>query len=817
MGAQIRKLLLEGVELQNAGRLGEAAARYRAVLAQDRRQSDALNLLGLISLLQGDHKAAAELIGKAVAVNPRVASYHNNLGEALRALGRMGEAEQSYRRAIAAQRDYAPAHLNLGTVLSARGRYPEAEAACRAALALTGPNPAALTNLGNILAHGGKLAEAEECHRHAAAMAPGDAEIAMNHGNALRALGRHDEARERYARALALQPDYVAAHYNLGWVHQIQGRLEEAIACYERALALDPQLAEAHNARGGIAAGQGRLDDAVAAYRRAIELKPDNAEALTNLGVALKQQGKLDEALAACARAVELKPEDATAQINLGTVLQAQGRLDEAEAAYAKAVALDGGSRTARENLSNAVACQGRMAEAEALQRTVLAASPDAVLAHSNLLFCLNYRADVSPDYVFERHREWGMRHAEGLARRDHANDRTPEAGQPGHRRLRVGYVSPDFKNHSVARFFLPLLTRHDRAAIEVTCYAELKRPDAVSERIRVEADRWCPTVGLSNDELAACIRADAIDILVDLAGHTSDNRLLTFARTPAPVQVSWLGYANSTGVAAIDYRFSDAECEPPGDYDRRSCERIWRLPRGFHCFGAPEDVPAVAPPPSAARGAVTFGSFNNFLKLAPETIALWGRVLAAVPGSRLMLKSNFVFDAAAHRRHLERFVAAGIDADRITILPYMADDRAHLAAYAKIDVALDPFPYNGTTTTCEALWMGVPVVALRGDRHAARVGVSLLTRVGLPELIADDTDAYVATATALAGAPERLTALRAGLRAQVAASPLCDAAGFARDIEAAYRAMWRTWCAGAAGRADFAGNAAGLAGHDRS
>jgi predicted O-linked N-acetylglucosamine transferase (SPINDLY family) len=627
-------------------------------------------------------------------------------------------------------------------------------------------------------------------------MAPGDAEIAMNHGNALRALGRHDEARERYAQALALRPDYVAAHYNLGWVHQIQGRLEEAIACYERALQLDPQLAEAHNARGGIAAGQGRLDDAVGSYRRALELQPDNAEALTNLGVALKQQGKLDEAFAACARAAALKPGDATAQINLGAVLQAQGRLDEAEAAYAKAVALDGGSRTARENLSNAVACQGRMAEAEALQRTVLAASPDAVLAHSNLLFCLNYRADVGADYVFERHREWGMRHAEGLARRDHANDRTAEAGSPGHRRLRIGYVSPDFKNHSVARFFLPLLAHHDRDAIEVTCYAELKRPDAITARIQGLAGHWCPTVGLSNEELAARIRADRVDILVDLAGHTSDNRLLTFARTPAPVEVSWLGYANTTGVAAIEYRFSDAECEPPGDSDRRSSERIWRLPHGFHCFGPPDDAPAVAPPPSAARGTTTFGSFNNFLKLAPETIALWGRVLAAVPGSRLLLKSNFVFDAAAHRRHLERFVAAGIDPARIAILPYMPDDRAHLAAYAEVDVALDPFPYNGTTTTCEALWMGVPVVTLRGDRHAARVGTSLLTRVGLESLIADDEAGYVARAAELATAPARLVSLRAGLRAQVAASKLCDAAGFARDIEDAYRAMWRAWCA---------------------
>ncbi len=789
MGPAIRRLLLDGVELQRAGRLDEAAARYRAVLAQDRRQADALNLLGVLSLLKGSYGEAAELIGRAVAVSPQTASYHNNLGEALRALKRMQDAEHAYRRAIAAQPDYAPAHLNLGTVLHAQGRFEEAAAACRAAMAITGPTPAALTNLGNIVERLGRLAEAEECHARAQALAPADPEIAMNHGNSLRALGRSDEAIARYQQALALRPDYVAAHYNLGWAHQIQGRLDLAVACYERALALDPLLAEAHNARGGIAAGQGRLDDAVAFYRRAIELRPDYAEALTNLGIALKRQGRLEDALQACERAVALKPGDATALVNLGAVLQAQGRLDEAEASYARALALDGGSRTARENLSNAIACQGRMAEAEQLQHAVVAASPDAVLAHSNLLFCLNYRADVSADYVFERHREWGLRHADGLARGDHANARDP------HRRLRVGYVSPDFRNHSVARFFEPLLTHHDRSAFEITGYAELKQGDAVTERIQAGMDHWCPTLGLGDDELAARIRADAIDILVDLAGHTSGNRLLTFARKPAPVQVSWLGYANTTGVAAIDYRFSDAECEPPGDSDRRSSERVWRLPHGFHCFGFPADAPDVVPPPALASTSVTFGSFNNFLKLAPETIQLWARLLAAVPGARLLLKSNFVFDAGAHRRHLERIAAAGIDPARVTMLPYIADERAHLAAYGQVDVALDPFPYNGTTTTCEALWMGVPVVTLRGDRHAARVGTSLLTRAGLTELIADDPEGFVRIAADLAASPARLAVLRADLRARVAASALCDAAGFARDVEEAYRAMWQAWC----------------------
>jgi len=789
MSAQIRALLMEGLGHQQAGRYDEAAQRYRAVLSRDRRQSDALNLLGLVELARGNAADAVDLIRKATVAAPKVASYQNNLGEALRALGKLREAEQAYRRAIVAQRDYAPAHLNLAVVLQALGRLDEAALSCQAALALAGPSPAACTNLGIVLGRLGKLAESETMLRQAQAMAPNDPEIAMNLGNALRSLGRNDEARVQYERALALRPGYVAAHYNLGWVHQIQGRLDDAIACYERALALDPQLAEAHNARGGIAAGQGRAEEAVAAYRRAIELRPDFAEAFTNMGVALKQLGRLEEAFAACSRAIELRPDDATSQINLGSVLQAQGRLDEAEACYARAVSLDGGSRTARENLSNAVACQGRMAEAEALQHAVVAASPDAVLAHSNLLFCLNYRADVSADYVFERHREWGMRHADGLARGDHANDRNPE------RRLRIGYVSPDFRNHSVARFIEPLLARHDRSLFEITGYAEIKQADAVTERIRAAMDRWRSTVGLNDDELAAQIRDDAIDILVDLAGHTSGNRLLTFARKPAPVQVSWLGYANTTGVRAIDWRFSDAECEPAGDADRRSSEAIWRLPHGFHCFGPPAQAPAVVPPPMEQAGFVTFGSFNNFLKLAPETIQLWARILQAVPGARLMLKSNFLFDAAAHRRHLERFAASGIDPARVTMLPYIADDNGHLSAYGQVDIALDPFPYNGTTTTCEALWMGVPVVTLAGDRHAARVGASLLTRVGLGELIAADADDYLRIASTLAAAPDRLAELRGGLRARMAASPLCDGAGFARDIEAAFRAMWQRWC----------------------
>src|SRR5262249_23793600 len=432
----------------------------------------------------------------------------------------------------------------------------------------------------------------------------------------------------------------------------------------------------------------------------------------------------------------------------------------------------------------------GRLAESLAVHRHTVELDPRLPAGRSNLLYTLNYDETVSRDALYAEHVAWG-----NSVRFPIGGSRFANAPDPA-RRLRIGYVSGDFRHHSVAFFFAPLLDARGRTAVEVFLYSNDARADRMTAWLRERADHWVPIHHLSDELAAARIREDAIDILVDLSGHTSHNRMMLFARKPAPLAVTWLGYPNTTGLPAIDYRFTDAVADPPGEADRLHTERLVRLARGFLCYRAPDDAGSVAPLPALGAGHVTFGSFNNVAKLSPATIALWARLLREVSGSRLLLKASQFKDRGTRERIAAAFAAAGIDRKRVTVLPPQATTAEHLAAYGRVDIALDPLPYNGTATTCEALWMGGPVATLRGERHAARVGASILTARGLEDLIAQTPDEYVATAVKLARERDALAMLRAGLRERMRASPLCDGAGFARAIEGAYRAMWRDWCA---------------------
>jgi predicted O-linked N-acetylglucosamine transferase (SPINDLY family) len=401
----------------------------------------------------------------------------------------------------------------------------------------------------------------------------------------------------------------------------------------------------------------------------------------------------------------------------------------------------------------------------------------------------LNYDPAQTPETLLDAHRAFERTLPPVPAPAPHANARDLE------RPLRVGYVSADFCAHPVGYFILPVLAAHDRARVAVHCFSGRLVEDDVSARLRGHAAAWRSTVGVDDAALAAQIRADGIDILVDLGGHTAGNRLGAFARKPAPIQVTWLGYPATTGLRAIDYRLSDAFADP-ADADRQSVEALVRLPGGFHCYVPADAAPDVAPAPARAQGVVTFGSFNNLSKVNARVIAAWGRVLAAVAGSRLLVKARPLADPDTRARYQALFAQAGVAPERVSLIATATSWRDHMAQYGQVDIALDTFPYNGTTTTCDALWMGVPVITLRGDRHAGRVGVSLLSHVGLPELIADTLDDYVAKAAALAGDLDRLAALRTGLRPRLVAAPIGDPQRFTRALEDAYREMWRRWCA---------------------
>jgi predicted O-linked N-acetylglucosamine transferase (SPINDLY family) len=476
---------------------------------------------------------------------------------------------------------------------------------------------------------------------------------------------------------------------------------------------------------------------------------------------------------------------------NLGVLLRRLGRLEEATRPLKLAIKLDPGHSQASNNLAITEADQGRLHDAEKRLIASLERDPSYAVGHSNLVYFLNFRDDVDGRRLFEAHLEWGRRHAE-----PRAPEAPPEPANPDPlRRLRVGYVSPDFRRHSVSYFFAPVLEAHDRDRFEIFCYAELYNPDEVTERLRAASDGWVSITGLREDAAARRIEQDRVDILVDLAGHTADNRLLLFALRPAPIQVSWLGYPNTTGMRAMDYRLADAVVEPPGLADEQSVERVVRLPHGFHCYEPPADAPAVTPLPAASSRTVTFGSFNDLKKIQPAVIRSWARIMQRVPGSRLWLKCSSFGDAPTRELYAEAFERHGIERDRLTMIPRVASTREHLELYGRIDIALDSFPYNGTTTTCEALWMGVPVVALWGDRHAGRVSASLLGRVGLEDWVAEDPGSYEELAVSWGSRLEDLARLRAGLRQRIAESPLCDPRRITRSIECAYRQMWRVRC----------------------
>jgi protein O-GlcNAc transferase len=637
----------------------------------------------------------------------------------------------------------------------------------------------------------GRLLEAENIYRQILARQPDHVDALHLLGTLAIQTGRPDEAVELIRLAIRLNPDFAEAHANLGTALVKVGKFEEAIAAFRESVRLKPGVAEMHVNLANALTSDRQIDEAIASYRQAIRLKPGIAAMHHSLAQTSAGVGRFDEAIAAFSEAIRLKPDDAEACYNLANVLKDIGRFDEAIAFYRQAIRLKPHLAEAHGNLGSVLKSVGQFDEAVACFRQSLRLEPDYDISHSALVFALNHQPDRDPEEILAEHRAWSDQHARPLMGETiaHSNDRSPE------RRLRIGYVSGDFRRHPVGHFFMPLLEHHDRRMVEVFCYANVQRPDDMSERMKAASDAWCDIFGLADDVVAKMVRSDGIDILVDLSGHTAGNRLRIFARKPAPIQMTYLGYTNTTGMTAIDYRLTDASADPPGMTDHLNAEKLWRLPGCAWCYRPPEDAPDIQP---RGNGPITFGCFNAFAKINPTLTATWAELLKRVPGSRLLLKSAGAGVASARQRLTGQFAEQGIAAERVEILGHIVDPRRHLELYGQVDVALDTYPYHGTTTTCEAMWMGVPVVTLAGRTHVSRVGVSLLSCVGLEELIAQSAEEYISIAARLAGDLARLAELRRVLRARMRASPLMDAPRFARDIETAYREMWRAWCAAA-------------------
>ena len=612
--------------------------------------------------------------------------------------------------------------------------------------------------------------------------------IAVEHHTA----GRFSEAQAIYGQVLAIDANNFDALHLLGVLMNQMGQSARAVELVSRAIAVDPSDATAHYNLGVIYSAANQTEEAIVHYQKALAIQPDYLGACLNLGNAFQALGRLDEALASFQMAISLNPAFADAYNGAGIVNGTLNQWDEAILSFQRALALKPDYAEARSNLGKALAQMGRIDEAVAALRRALSINPDFVVVHSNLLFHLSHDPGVTPEEVFAEHRAFGDRFEAPFQGRWPQHRNLPDPG----RRLRVGFVSADLRAHPASSFIEPLWTALDSKQVEIWAYSNHRLGDEVTLRLKGLAHRWREVIGMSDEELAGRIGKDEIDILFDLSGHTGDNRLLAFARKPAPIQVScWIGNPNTTGLKAMDYFLADRFSAPPGLLDGLFTEKIVRLPSGA-LFQPLDPAPAVNGLPALGSGVLTFGSFNRSDKLTQGVLALWSRVLNAVPGSRMLLGG--LSDASRRANLTEQFARNGVDAGRLVFHPRVGMTE-YLALHHQVDLILDTFPFAGGATSCHAAWMGVPVLTLAGKTLSSRLGVMINSGIGLPEFIAESEDAFVARAVWWSQRLPELAALRARLRSQVLASPLCQTQAAARSLELALRTMWHRWCEGKA------------------
>ena len=817
------------VALAAIGRGDGAAAELliRGVLDDLPDHAEALSILGLALQVTGRPEEARRALVRSIELDPGSADAHYNLGELLARSGDPAGGSRRFEACVAIDPAHEPAWRRLAELRADAGDDAAALIAAERAASLAPDDgllavavgrhqmklklwPAAFDTLTRATRASpdllpawvmlyrtatvlGRPDDALASADRAATIAPGSRKVHLDRIDLLTRFGRS-------ADALVAAGDYVVrfredpdGHRRLAAAFMAEREFGGAARAAAAAVELAPEDGSAYAMLGEVLLRMGRAADALPQLDRALEHEPDLVSAQLFRSIALDHLNWRDAAVDQARRILDAHPDDLEVSGWLGQLLFRGGQHAAAAEQFRRVLDRSPDDPVALTGMAMLAGAQGRPGEAWTLYERAFAARTDDPVIIATALMAANAHPGLSAERVFGLHQEWARRLVRRLPQPPFdrwANDPNPD------RRLRVGYLSADFRAHSVAYFMQPLVAAHDRARVELVGFDNTPTPDPITTHLRGSFAEWHRIVGVGDPRVADLIRECRIDVLVDLNGHTAESRLNVLALRPAPVQVTYLGYPNTTGLPGVDYRITDAAADPPGEADALATERLVRLDGGFLCFNPPKPYPDVSPLPAGDAGPVTFGAFNAVHKINDRVIAAWCDVLRAVPGSRLLLKANGLDDGDTRRYLAESFDAHGMAGDRVTFLPRTGRYLDHLATYGRCDLALDTFPYNGTTTTCEALWMGVPVVTLAGDRHAARVGLSILTQLGLTELAADTADGYVRAAAGLVADRPRLDALRTSLRERMRASRLMDAPAHAAVVEAAYRQMWRDWCA---------------------
>ncbi|MFZ6679010.1 tetratricopeptide repeat protein [Undibacterium sp. Tian12W] len=809
-----------GLTLDGQSRSAEAIQCYQHVIAQEPGNTIAhFNLAVSLSLL-GKNPEAEQAYLRALEINPQMTHAHFNLGilfqqrdhfigaihhyeellkldpqhyyaycnlgMILASQGHMAEAESCFQKAIAAQPELFNADLFLINLYQQQGRQADAETLLKNLYQRQPENTNARDNLLNLYMQQRRFADAANIYKQMLNQAPSEPVHHYNLAVVLKEQGLLEQAIQHYQQAVQLKPDFTEAHCNLGVVLQEQGKLKEAQASYERCLECNPCFSIALSNLAHIYSGSGQFALAEANYHKALSLEPGNADHHGNLGSLLYQQNRYAEAETSFQQALKLNPNSFNALHEYGKLHMHFSHQTAAHQCFEQAIKLKPDFADAYNSLGALFDDQGMIPEAVNAYRQALEYRPNFSEAYGNLLFALNYHPDLSAEEIFAAYREYEQRFAAPL----YQLQRPPTNNKTADRRLKIGYVSPDLRRHPVQHFLEPLMAHHDKNQFEVYAYSELLTEDAVSERYRSYAHHWIPTTHLNDDALADRIRADGIDILIDLAGHTSNNRLRVFARKPAPVSLSWLGFGYTTGLQAIDYFLADSSTAPYRT-EALFAEKIWRVDSPVFAYRPKEGMGAVSSLPALKNGYITLGTLSRAVRINHKVILTWAKILQRLENARLVIDSSNFSDAATRKAMEDKFIALGIDRSRLQIGVHSPP----WDVLRGMDIGLDCFPHNSGTTLFETLYMGVPFVSLQGRPGVGGIGASILEGLGRPEWIARTEDEYVEKVVRLASNPDYLSTLRMSQRSQMQNSKLMDETGFCRKVEAAYRSMWQTWC----------------------